>query len=588
MIGLELLAYASKQLAQIRCVGHPIASITPAEETTSFSNHMPLGDLSDYSTLSESLHDLRYAILSQRNEQIPVNRLPVEIMMFICELTLLGLESEFAQPDNTRVFCVIKLTHVCRRWRSLLISLPKLWTNFRVIKAAPKFVAECIQRSKSLPIHVSVKWKSRDIDYHTSCSSANSDDGSVEDDYGKTDSDGDTVDEDGANQTPPNQPKGDVGWTSSHSTLSVYPDHHDGGYSWTAYIKEARGYYCLIQQSHRIATLDIFLPDPADEIEEEDNPLACGLLMYPLPALQTLRLRYPRGVHGSIPRTILDQRITTIKNLYLENISLTQIFGLSLNATSLTLRSPGANVRIDTGSFLQFLVKNQNLRSLALHNYQFNPAPNSAVPAALSNLRHLDFTMGSAPLPRHSAALPPGPQSFFRMEIAPQPPSPPVENSTAGTPTSVPSLLLGGDPNPDRFLAVISGISGAGWEQANRVVVDIPIGGWRRGFVDWFLGRLTGLTELSVECRHDHIDPFFDSLRASKERCPKLRRVRIGIAPEHFPDALRSVRSLVKQRAEDGIPLEAVERTDASLFAAGIWNDLYDQWRIEDYLKTRD
>ena len=537
-----------------------------------------MGGLSDYSTLLESLNTLHYTILSLRNDQLPINRLPVEILTFICELVLpCGLDSEFAQPNNDRAFCVTKLTHVCKRWRLVLISSPELWTSFRLIRAAPKFVAECIQRSKTLPIHISFIWNSSDPNYPSPSPSAD-DDGSVEDD-----GDSNTVDEDDPNQTSSNKSWSSSDGTSSHSTLSVYPDHHDGGYSWVAYIKEAQNFQHLIQQSHRIATLDISSLGPGAEDGEEDNPFACGLFIYPLPALQTLRLSC-LGVHsGSIPRVIIDGHITAIKSLLLENIPLTQMVDLSLNITSLTLKSTWSDITIDPGLFLQFLRKNQSLQSLSLHDYKFHPAPDSVTPVVLKNLRRLDFTRGTTPIPRHSVALPQGPRSFFRMETAPQSSC----SSAAECPTSPSTLLLGGDPNPSELLSVISGVFGSGWEEATWVVIEIPIGGWEPEFVERLLSSLTRLIDLSVEFRHDRVEPLFDSLRTSKERCPNLRRIRIDIAPEHFPNALRSARKLVEQRAEDGIPLEAVEKTGLSLSAAGIWNHLYDQWRIKDYLKTR-
>jgi len=119
-------------------------------------------------------------------------------------------------------------------------------------------------------------------------------------------------------------------------------------------------------------------------------------------------------------------------------------------------------------------------------------------------------------------------------------------------------------------------------------VVGDPSRGVGEEFVDRFRGRLTRLDDLSVESKFDHVDIWHRSLAASKERCPKLRRLRLDIAPEDCPNTLRSIRKLVKQRAEDGIPLEVVEQTDLSPSAVGVWNDLYNRWRIEGYLVRRD
>jgi len=582
MSDTELLAYCGQQLLDMRFVCVVLMQATSTEPRLP-SNGLPVGDLSDYSTLLESLQELRHTILSHRNDQIPINRLPVEILVLICKLTL-PPDPEFTTPDNERVFCVTKLTHVCRHWRSVLVSSPVLWTSFHVVKSAPKFVAECLQRSRTSPIHVSFKWDNSDPDFDSPPSSITEDDGSVVDDGGVVDDDADHISS--------SEPDYSDDETFSHSTFSIYPDHRDVNYSWTAYLKEAHGYHHLMQHSHRIATLDISLPTPGEgEDEEEDNSFACGLLFYPFPALQTLKLRCSQGGQGSIPRVILDEHITTVKNLLLENILPTQIMDLPLNITSLNLRITGSDLPMDTGLFLRFLEKNRNLRSLTLHDYKFLPLPGTVAPVALNNLCELDVLAESATFLQHLAALPLGPQSFFRMERAHWRLSLLAKNSAVGTSASVSSRLLNADPDPDpeAFLSVISGVFGSGWEEATQVVVVIPVEGWEREFVDQFLDRLARLDDFSIECEHDRMGPWFDSLAASKERCPKLRRVHLlGIAPEYCPNAVRSVRKLVKRRSEDGIPLEVVEQTGLSPSAVGIWNDLYNRWQIEDYLKMGD
>jgi len=587
MSDTELLACCGQQLLDMRFVCVVLMQTTPPEPRL-HSSGLPVGDLSDYSTLLESLQELRYIILSHRNDQVPVNRLPVEILMLICKLTL-PVDPESTTPDNERVFCVTKLTHVCKRWRLVLVSSPVLWTSFHVVKAAPKFVAECLQRSGTLPIHVSFKWDSSDPDYYSPSTSVAEDDGSVADD---DDDDDNAVDEDDADQISSGEPDDGDDGTVSHSTFSVYPDHRDADYSWTAYLKEAQGYHHLMQHSHRIATLDISFPTPReDEDEEEDNSFACGLLFYPFPALQTLKLRCFQGRQGTIPRVVLDEHITTVKNLLLENILPTQIIDFSLNITSLNLRTTGLGSPMDTGLFLRFLEKNRNLRSLTLHNYQFPPLPGPVAPVVLSDLCQLDVRTESGTFLQHLAALSLGPQSFFRMERVRWQLSLLAKNSATGTSASVSSQLANANPDsdPEEFLSVISGTFGSGWEEATQVVVVIPVGGWEREFVDRFLDRLARLNDLFIECKHDRMDPWFDSLAASKERCPKLRRVHlVDIAPEYCSNAVRSLRKLVKRRAEDGIPLEVVGQTGLSPSTVGIWNDLYGRWQIEDYLTTVD
>ena len=551
------------------------------------SNGLPIGDLSEYSTLLASLQRLRYTILSHRNDQVSINRLPVEILMLICKLTL-PPDTQPTKHDNKYVLCIVELTHVCRRWRLALISSPVLWTNFHVLKAAPRFVAECLQRSGTLPIHVSFKWDGDDPDYGSPSTSVADDDGSVADD--DEDDEDSALEEDDTSLTSSSQPDDSEDGATSNSTLSVYPDHRDTGYSWTAYIKEAQSYHHLMQHSHRIATLDISIPPPGgDEDEEEKNSFACGLLFYPFPSLQTLKLRCCcRGGYGSIPKVILDEHIYAVKDLLLEHILPTQIMDFSLNITSLNLTTTGPDTSIDTGSFLRFLEKNNNLQSLTLQNYKFLPFPEPAAPVALNNLRRLVVLSESAGFLRHLVAPPLGPQSFLRIEKTNWGLLVQAENCTAGTSTSVSTLTLNLDPDADELLSTIFGIFGSGWEEVTRVVVVTPVGGWGEGFVDRFLDRLTRVDDLCVESKRDCADTWFHSLAASKERCPKLRRLRLGIAQEDLPEALRSVRKLVKRRAEDEIPLEVVEQTSLSTPAVDVWEDLYNRWRIEDYLAKRD
>ena len=88
-------------------------------------------------------------------------------------------------------------------------------------------------------IHVSFEWDSRDPDYGTPSSSVFDDGGSVQSEDGRTDDnaindgrgtadgDGDAVDEYCASRTPSSEARDGDGRMSSHSTLSIYSDHHD-------------------------------------------------------------------------------------------------------------------------------------------------------------------------------------------------------------------------------------------------------------------------------------------------------------------------------------------------------------------------
>lgn len=64
----------------------------------------------------------------------PINRLPKDIFVLIPRYFATGREDYDAFPTNTPL---ITMTHVCRSWRTVLLSTPALWTqiNFSVCKS---------------------------------------------------------------------------------------------------------------------------------------------------------------------------------------------------------------------------------------------------------------------------------------------------------------------------------------------------------------------------------------------------------------------------------------------------------------------
>ena len=79
-------------------------------------------------------------IRSAKNKRAPINRLPRDVLVLIPDFWD-GLEREKI---------AIVLTHVCRAWRELFISLASLWTNFRCVDADE--TRSYLERSKSAPI----------------------------------------------------------------------------------------------------------------------------------------------------------------------------------------------------------------------------------------------------------------------------------------------------------------------------------------------------------------------------------------------------------------------------------------------------
>ena len=106
----------------------------------SFTDSSPYG--SQLSDIERDLHEVLQAARTIKNTFLPVNRLPPEILSTVLE-------------NRTSDLDLVAATHVCRHWRSILISTPSFWTRFRfqptrdVSRALTYF-----ERSKSAPIDI--------------------------------------------------------------------------------------------------------------------------------------------------------------------------------------------------------------------------------------------------------------------------------------------------------------------------------------------------------------------------------------------------------------------------------------------------
>lgn len=84
-------------------------------------------------------------VRSAKNRQAPINSVPRDVLALISDFWS-GLEREKI---------VIVLTHVCRAWRELFISLASLWTDFRCVDADK--TRSYLERSRSAPITLWLK-----------------------------------------------------------------------------------------------------------------------------------------------------------------------------------------------------------------------------------------------------------------------------------------------------------------------------------------------------------------------------------------------------------------------------------------------
>ena len=98
-------------------------------------------------TLLSSLKNAVRAVSAAQNAFSPINKLPPEIIVSI---------SEFVVESRSwkSMFDLVKMTHVCRCWRTTLIPFPHLWSSVFVKNDRKEFVTACLERSQRVPLAV--------------------------------------------------------------------------------------------------------------------------------------------------------------------------------------------------------------------------------------------------------------------------------------------------------------------------------------------------------------------------------------------------------------------------------------------------
>ena len=81
------------------------------------------------------------------NEGTPTHQLPPEILTRILYLAV-DHDSE-AHTEQ-----VIPLTHVCRYWRALLLSYPRMWSTICMKPGNPSLISEWLARSQKVPLTI--------------------------------------------------------------------------------------------------------------------------------------------------------------------------------------------------------------------------------------------------------------------------------------------------------------------------------------------------------------------------------------------------------------------------------------------------
>ena len=94
------------------------------------------------------------------NEATPTNRLPPELLARILNFAVNHGSEEHAKQ-------IIPLTHVCRYWRTLLLSYPRMWSTICMKPGDLGIVSEWLARSQNSPLTVIAEFN--DTYEHSSC-----------------------------------------------------------------------------------------------------------------------------------------------------------------------------------------------------------------------------------------------------------------------------------------------------------------------------------------------------------------------------------------------------------------------------------
>ena len=258
------------------------------------------------------------------------------------------------------MFEIVNMTHVCRYWRSTLISYPHLWSSIFVKNDHKDFVAACLTRSQEVPLTVYLDLKHGDYQDFPGCTC-------IRNEW----SSGMKINE--------NNP------CRYHTTIDPLLD---------------------VNHKQRIRTLDVnlsMLDSVAEEGPDQDFNDALDdfeLFSLPLPALESFSFRvdhdFDIDTHLEFPTTLFLWGF--IPPTKLRHLSLHGCYGGLIrairNLTSFELAGDAEAfdpIELDQRTFLPFISGSLSLESLSLTHCSFpNRAQLSQVtPVRLPNLKSL-------------------------------------------------------------------------------------------------------------------------------------------------------------------------------------------------------
>ncbi|KAF9790599.1 hypothetical protein BJ322DRAFT_400046 [Thelephora terrestris] len=148
---LPQLLYATKRKLQDTAFAGGIASVMNQAEVKENPNRAIDTSTAAYTCcfqVDALEHDLSHVlslVRSSKNSSAPINRFPPEVLSLIPDHC----------DDNYAYQGLIVLTHVCRRWRDVLISRSSLWTQLDFVNVDK--TRTYIERSGASPLEISLK-----------------------------------------------------------------------------------------------------------------------------------------------------------------------------------------------------------------------------------------------------------------------------------------------------------------------------------------------------------------------------------------------------------------------------------------------
>ena len=127
----------------------------------------PKGHLHTIEDEIKSLEESALALKRYRNLLVPISSLPIEILSVIfCllpSIVLLNLPLSFSVLPFPS-FSVSPISHVCHRWREILLNLPHFWSHINFNQLNPTGCAEMLARAKMSPLDLEVITSRWDIE----------------------------------------------------------------------------------------------------------------------------------------------------------------------------------------------------------------------------------------------------------------------------------------------------------------------------------------------------------------------------------------------------------------------------------------